>query len=257
MSHAPDNPDELLVPVDAAAQDLPEDVGLSSPRFFPPPTATSPDGLLCVGGRLAPDWLLDAYSHGIFPWPVWDDEPMAWWSPDPRAILELDGLHVTRRLRRTLASGRLAATCNRDFAAVIHGCATAADRDGNTWLTPTMIDAYVEMHRLGYAHSVEVRRDEELVGGTYGVSVGGLFAAESMYYVERDASKVALAHLVAHLRTRGYRLLDIQQWTPHTGRLGALEIPRLQYLRRLADAIDQPVTFGDELAGDPRQLPER
>ena len=251
MSYAPDNSDELFVPVDAEPSGMPDDVGLSDPRYFPPPTATSPDGLLCVGGRLSPDWLLDAYAHGIFPWPVWDDEPMAWWSPDPRAILELDRLHVSQRLRRTLRSGIFRATCDRDFAAVIEGCATAVDRTGNTWLTPAMIAAYTEMHRLGHAHSVEVWRGKQLVGGTYGIAVGGLFAAESKFYVERDASKVALMHLVAHLQARGYRLLDVQQWTPHTGRLGVVEIPRDAYLRRLAAVIDLPVTFGGLLEGDP------
>jgi leucyl/phenylalanyl-tRNA---protein transferase len=262
MSHTPDNADELFVPVDAEMAGLPADVGLSDPRFFPPPTATTSDGLVCVGGRLAPDWLLDAYAHGIFPWPVWDDEPMAWWSPDPRAILELDGLRVSRRLRRTLSSDMFHVTCDRDFPAVIAGCATAGDRAGNTWLTPAMIAAYVELHRLGHAHSIEVwsghPRAEpsrgELAGGTYGIALGGLFAAESMFYAVRDASKVALAHLVAHLRARGYRLLDVQQWTPHTGRLGVTEIPRLEYLRRLAAAVDLPVTFGDRLAGDPELL---
>jgi len=253
MSLAPDNSDDLFVPVDAEPAGLPADVGLSYPRYFPPPTATSPDGLLCVGGRLAPEWLLDAYAHGIFPWPVWDDEPMAWWSPDPRAVLELDGLRITRRLRRTLASGRFRATCDQNFAAVIEGCATIGDRLENTWLTSHMIQAYLELHRLGHTHSVEVWLDDKLAGGTYGVAIGGLFAAESMFHVERDASKVGLAHLVAHLRARGYRLLDIQQWTPHTGSLGAKEIPRLDYLRRLATAVELPVTFGEVLDGDPLQ----
>jgi leucyl/phenylalanyl-tRNA---protein transferase len=255
MSHAPDNPDELLVPVDAAPAGLPADVGLSYPRYFPPPTATSPDGLLCVGGRLSPEWLLDAYAHGIFPWPVWDDEPMAWWSPDPRAVLELDGLRISRRLRRTLASGKFSATCDRDFEAVIKGCATSGDRLENTWLTPHMIEAYLELHRLGHAHSVEVWHEDKLAGGTYGIAIGGLFAAESMFYAERDASKVALAHLVAHLRVRGYCLLDVQQWNAHTGTLGAREIPRLEYLRRLAMAIELPASFGDALEGNATKPP--
>lgn len=244
MSHAPDNPDELFVPVDAEMTQSPIDLGLSFPRFFPPPTATSSDGLVCVGGRLDPDWLLDAYSHGIFPWPVWDDEPMAWWSPDPRAVLEFDELHVSRRLQRTVESGKFEITCDVDFAGVVRGCATAQGRRGHTWLTPAMIDAYLQMHRLGHVHSVEAWHAGRLAGGTYGVAIGGLFAAESMFYRVRDASKVALVHLVAHLRARRYRLLDIQQWTPHTGRLGAVEIPRVEYLRRLAAAIAEPVTFG-------------
>lgn len=251
MARLPQESDEIFVPVDARLSGALADVGLDEPRFFPSPLNSTDDGLVCVGGRLAPDWLLDAYRHGIFPWPVWDDEPMAWWSLDPRAILELDGLRISRRLRRRLRSGSFRATCDRDFTGVLRGCSTAAGRQGNTWLTPAMIDAYTQLHHLGHAHSVEVWQEDQLVGGTYGVAIGGFFAAESMFYRVRDASKVALAHLVAHLRARGYRLLDIQQWTPHTGRLGAVEIPRFDYLRRLAAAVPLPVTFGNSLAGDP------
>ncbi len=270
MAHEPQHSDELFVPVDAASGDLPATTGLSHPRFFPPPTATTSDGLLCVGGRLSPEWLVDAYSHGIFPWPIWEHEPMVWWSPDPRAIIPLDGFHLSRRLERTLRSGKFQVTCDRDFEGVIRGCATAPGRGvGNTWLTPAMIAAYCRMHELGHAHSVEVwckyphpnprlataslRPEGEgmlLAGGTYGVAVGGLFAAESMFHRVRDASTVAVANLVAHLRARGYRLLDIQQWTPHTGRLGAQEISRVEYLRRLAAVTSLPVTFGDRLSSD-------
>lgn len=250
MALEPDNPDDLFVPLDVAVEPLPPNIGLSVPRFFPPPTATTPEGLVCVGGRLSPEWLLDAYRHGIFPWPMWEHEPVVWWSPDPRAIIEFDAFRISRRLRRTLRSGRFQASCDRDFAGVIRGCGTAAGRVGNTWLTPPMIEAYSRMHALGHAHSVEVWQADQLVGGTYGIAIGGLFAAESMFYRVRDASKVALAHLVTHLRARGYRLLDVQQWTPHTGRLGAIEIPRLEYLRRLARVIDLPITFGAELAAE-------
>lgn len=202
-----------------------------------------------MGGALAPEWLLDAYRHGIFPWPDDDVHPMLWWSPDPRAIIELDGLHVSRRLRRTLRSGRFVATCDRAFEEVIRGCAMGPSRRGGTWITPKMIAAYTHMHRLGHAHSVEVWRDGALAGGVYGVAIGGLFAAESMFHRVTDASKVALARLVGHLNARGYQLLDVQQWTEHTGRMGAVEVPRREYLRRLAEAVDQPVTFGDRLEG--------
>jgi leucyl/phenylalanyl-tRNA--protein transferase len=247
VAREPHQSDDLFVPAEAPARPLPADIALPPSRFFPPPTATTPDGLVCIGGRLAPAWLLDAYSHGIFPWPMWDDEPLVWWSPDPRAIIELDGLHISRRLARTLRGGKFRATCDRDFAAVIRGCATAGERRSGTWLTPGMIRAYCRMHALGHAHSVEVWQDGILAGGTYGIAIGGLFAAESMFHLTRDASKVALAHLVAHLNARGFELLDIQQWTPHTGSLGAIEIPRLEYLRRLASAIAKPVTFGEQL----------
>jgi leucyl/phenylalanyl-tRNA--protein transferase len=263
MAREPDHVDDLYVPVDAATGPLPPDIGLEPPRLFPPPTSTTPDGLLCIGGRLTPDWLLDAYAHGIFPWPMWEDDPIAWWSPDPRAIIELDGLRVTRRLQRTIRSGKFRVTCDQDFSGVVQGCATAGDRSGNTWLTPAMIAAYCRMHELGHAHSIEVWSHlplppgevrgggaSRLVGGTYGIAIGGLFAAESMFHFERDASKVAVAHLVSHLRACGFQLLDIQQWTPHTGSLGATEISRDAYLRRLAQAKKKQVTFARELKID-------
>jgi leucyl/phenylalanyl-tRNA--protein transferase len=271
MAREPNQFDELLVPFDVKAHPLPADVKLSPPRFFPSPTATTPEGLLCVGGRLSPEWLLDAYSHGVFPWPMWDDDPVAWWSPDPRAIIELDGLIVHSRLQRTMRSGKFRVTYDRDFEGVIRSCATVGDRSNNTWLTPSMIAAYCRMYELGHAHSVEVWSDlplplgegrgegeselrhphpnallkgeGTLVGGTYGVAIGGLFAAESMFHRVRDASKIAVAQLVSHLNERGYELLDIQQWTPHTGRMGASEISREDYLRRLSRAVQKRVTF--------------
>jgi leucyl/phenylalanyl-tRNA---protein transferase len=243
MAREPNQFDELLVPFDVKAVPLPADMKLSPPRFFPSPTATTPEGLLCVGGRLTPDWLLDAYSHGIFPWPMWDDDPVAWWSPDPRAIIELDGLIVHSRLQRTMRSGNFRVTYDRDFEGVIRSCGSVGDRANNTWLTPSMIAAYCKMHELGHAHSVEVWHDDELAGGTYGVAIGGLFAAESMFHRVRDASKIAVAQLVSRLKERGYELLDIQQWTPHTGRMGASEISREEYLRRLSRGVQKRVTF--------------
>ncbi len=215
-------------------------------RFFPPAEHAGPDGLLGVGGKLSPDWLLDAYQHGIFPWPMGSqDDPIPWFSPDPRAIFPLDGVHVPRRLLRTIRGGRFTATTDRDFTAVIHGCAQRRRRGAGTWITPKMIRAYQRLHKLGIAHSVEVWRDGRLAGGVYGVALGGMFAGESMFHAERDASKVALVYLVEHLRRRGYVLFDIQQWTAHTARFGAIEISRRVYLRQLANALPLPVTFGD------------
>jgi len=215
---------------------------------FPPAELADTDGLLALGGRLTPNWLLDAYRHGIFPWPQAEiDEPMLWWSPDPRAILEFDRFHVPRRLAQTIRSRKFDVTCDRDFAGVIHGCATVNGRVGATWLTPKMIRAYLRLFELGHAHSVEARLDGRLAGGTYGVAIGGLFAAESMFFRVSDASKVALVHLVEHLRARGYRLLDVQQATPATAQFGVIEIPRRQYLERLAKALVLPVRFGDRL----------
>src|SRR4051812_21602468 len=219
MAPEPNQFDELLVPFDVRPQPLPADVRLSRPKFFPIPTATTPEGLLCVGGRLTPDWLLDAYRHGIFPWPMWDDDPILWWSPDPRAIFEMDGLHVSRRLARTVRSGKFDVSFDRDFPGVIEGC---ADRPGHgVWITKDMIAAYTRLHRLGFAHSVEVRHQGRLAGGLYGVAVGGLFAGESMFSRVRDASKVALVHLVSHLRRRGYPLFDVQYPNDPTARPGA------------------------------------
>ena len=202
------------------------------------------DGLVGFGDRLSPEWLLDAYSHGIFPWLIGDaDLPVAWWSPDPRAVIELDRFHVPRRLGRTVRGGRFEVTFDRDFAGVIRTCATAAGRVGETWITSEMIDAYIRLAELGHAHSVEVWQEGRLCGGTYGVAIAGLFAAESKFFRRRDASKVALVHLVEHLRRRGYVLLDIQQFTPHMAQFGAIEIPRRDYLSRLAQALALPVTF--------------
>jgi leucyl/phenylalanyl-tRNA--protein transferase len=223
-------------------------------RFFPPVEDSTPEGLLAFGGLLTPEWLLDAYSHGIFPWPYEEHAPVAWWSPEPRAIIELAAFHLPRRLRRTCRSGAFEATCDRDFSGVIHGCATGPGRKGATWITREMIRAYGQMFTLGHAHSVEVWQEGELVGGTYGLALGGLFAAESMFFRVRDASKVALVYLVTHLRARGYRLMDIQQLTPHTAQFGAIEIPRREYLARLAEALPLPVTFGDRLEVDPQAL---
>jgi leucyl/phenylalanyl-tRNA---protein transferase len=216
-------------------------------RYFPPAQRASPEGLAAVGGRLSPNWLLDAYRHGIFPWPSSSYEPMLWWSPDPRAILPLDGMYISRRLERRLRNGEFETSCNQAFGAVIAACASGPGREGGTWITPEMIAAYTELHRLGHAHSVEVWRDGMLAGGVYGVAIGGLFAAESMFHRARDGSKVALAHLVHHLQSHGFTLLDVQQATPHTVSLGVVEISRREYLKRLADAVELDVAFGAEI----------
>ncbi len=208
--------------------------------IFNLPEWAEPLGLVAVGGDLRPERLLHAYRNGIFPW-YSEGEPVLWWSPDPRAVFELDGLHVSRRLRRTIRSGRFRATVNQDFAGVIRGCADRPDE--GTWITADMIAAYEELHRLGHAHSVEVWHDGRLAGGVYGVAVGGLFAGESMFTRGRDASKVALAFLTERLRQRGFRLFDIQLLTPHTASLGAVEIARDEYLARLRRALACEASF--------------
>jgi leucyl/phenylalanyl-tRNA--protein transferase len=208
--------------------------------FFLDPELADAAGLVALGGPLDPERLLEAYRRGIFPW-YDEDMPVCWWSPDPRAIFELEGLHVPRRLRRTLRSGRFTLTVNRAFGAVMRGC---ADRPGEgTWITADMIRAYEALHRLGHAHSMEAWSDGVLAGGVYGVAIGGFFAGESMFARQRDASKVALVHLLERLRQRGFRLFDTQFVTDHTARLGAIEIPRAQYLARLREAVACPVSF--------------
>jgi leucyl/phenylalanyl-tRNA--protein transferase len=230
---------------------------LTQPRFFPPPEMAEPEGVVLFGGKLTPEWLLDAYAHGIFPWPIFQDtDIMVWWSPDPRAIFDISGLRITRRLWRTVQSGRFEVSLDRDFAQVIHACATTGERRGNTWITPALRAAYCRLHDLGHAHSVEVWLDGRLVGGTYGVALRGLFAGESMFHHERDASKVALVHLMHHLGSRGYQLFDIQQLTAHTESLGAVEISRDEYLRRLAHSQTADVTFGTEFAPLPAEREE-
>jgi leucyl/phenylalanyl-tRNA---protein transferase len=217
-------------------------------RFFPPAETADDDGLLFVGGELTSTWMIDAYRHGIFPWPIFEDpELTAWWSPEPRAIFEFDQFHASRRLMRTVRSGKFQVTCDQAFSKVIHGCATASGREGNTWLTPHLARAYERMFELGFAHSVEVWHEGELAGGTYGVSMGGLFAAESMFHYVRDASKVALVALHRHLIARGYLIWDIQQLTSHTESLGARNIPRREYLRRLEVALPMQIAFGNRL----------
>jgi leucyl/phenylalanyl-tRNA--protein transferase len=206
---------------------------------FPDPAAADAEGLVAHGGDLAPSTLLAAYRMGIFPWP-YDAEELLWWSPDPRAILPLDGLHVSRRLARTLRRDRFRITLNVDFAAVIDGCAAREE----TWITPGLRAAYVRLHELGWSHSVEVwAPDGTLAGGLYGVAIGGLFSAESMFHGVRDASKVALVALVQYARRVGTTLLDIQVPSPHLTSLGAETIPRREYLARLPAALAQPVTF--------------
>jgi leucyl/phenylalanyl-tRNA---protein transferase len=212
-------------------------------RFFPPAETADAEGMIGFGGQITPEWILDAYKHGIFPWPIEEGMPTAWWSPDPRPIIEIDRFHIPRRLKSVLRSGRFEITFDRGFVEVIRGCATAKDRSGGTWITREMFKGYVALHRLGHAHSVEARLEGKVVGGVYGVAIGGLFAAESMFYRVPEASKVALVHLVERLRQKDFELLDIQQLTPHTARFGAIEIPRKEFLRRLEVAVKKETHF--------------
>ena len=195
-----------------------------------------------VGADLEPGTILEAYRNGIFPMPTDGGRVLAWWSPDPRGILPLDALRTSRSLRRSMR--RFEVTFDTEFRSVIEWCA-APHRTG-AWIDDGIIDAYTELHHLGWAHSVEVRDgDGELVGGLYGLHIAGFFAGESMFHRVTDASKVALVALVGRLRAIGVELLDVQWLTPHLASLGAVEIPRTDYLRRLDRALALPVTHFD------------
>lgn len=211
------------------------------PTFWISPEMADTDGLVGVGGDLRPETLLAAYRAGVFPW-YGEDDPILWFSPDPRGIIPLDAVHVPRRLQRTIDRGKWTVSINRRFREVMAAC--GENRVEGTWVTPDMLDAYCELNRLGYAHSVEIWNGESLVGGVYGFALGGFFAAESMFHRETDASKVALITLCDRLRDRGFALLDIQIVSSHTARFGAISIPRREYLNRLRESMAMTsVTF--------------
>jgi leucyl/phenylalanyl-tRNA--protein transferase len=201
---------------------------------FPDPREATPEGIVAVGGRPDPEFLIEAYANGIFPWPV-EGYPLLWFSPPERAILVFDELHVARSLARERRRTPLRFTFDRAFERVIRACANVerAHEDG-TWITPALVSGYTELHRQGHAHSVEAWEDEELVGGVYGVDACGAFAGESMFYLRPNASKLALLHLIEHLRARGLDWLDIQVLTPHMSALGARTVSRDEFLERLA-----------------------
>ncbi len=206
---------------------------------FPPADSADPDGIVGVGADLEPGTVLAAYRQGLFPMPVGRTGPIGWWSPDPRGVLPLDQLRVSRSLRRSCR--RFEVRVDSAFDAVIEACA-APDRP-HGWISPEILVAYQRLHDLGWAHSVETWEDDTLVGGLYGVAVGGLFAGESMFHRATDASKVALVHLVGELTADGddRRLLDVQWSTGHLATLGVVERPRNRYLQDLAVALEAPL----------------
>ena len=208
------------------------------PWMFPDVAHADADDLVAMGADLEPGTLLAAYRAGIFPMPG-DTDAMLWWSPMERGVLPLDDLRVSRSLRQ--AARRMEIRVDTAFPEVIEACADPARDSG--WIDEQVLDAYTKLHRLGWAHSVEAWQDGELVGGLYGVAVGGLFAGESMFHRVRDASKVALVGLVGLLQDEhaDRRLLDVQWRTPHLASLGAVAVPRRTYLRMLADALDVPL----------------
>jgi leucyl/phenylalanyl-tRNA--protein transferase len=199
------------------------------------------DGLVAVGGSVTPESLLRAYCEGVFPWS--SDPMVTWWSPDPRAIFDLERYRPSRSLRKRIRRAGWFFTLDRDFEGVMRKCAEPTTSRPTTWITDDFVAAYTELHRRGAAHSVEVYQKDELVGGLYGVSIGGFFGGESMFHRRPDASKAALAHLVEHLRERGFVLLDAQVPNPHLAGLGAVEVSRGEFLARLRHAIALPVAF--------------
>lgn len=209
-----------------------------SPAIFPDPQLADDEGLIAVGGDLSRERLLAAYDQGIFPWPA-EGLPLLWWSPNPRAIMDLEHLHVSRSMRRELRSGRFEVTFDRAFEQVMIEC--GRERDGGTWITPAMVDAYVDLASRGHAHSVEVWCDDELCGGLYGVQRGALFAAESMFHRVTNASKVALISCLQRYFAAGIELFDVQFVTEHLATLGAYTVARGEYLRRLGSARSRSV----------------
>jgi leucyl/phenylalanyl-tRNA--protein transferase len=198
------------------------------------------DGLVAVGADLSATRLLMAYRNGMFPW---TDDPVTWWSPDPRAIFALDQFHTSESLERVIRKGVFEITIDHAFRRVMEGCAGPAPHRSSTWISPQFIEAYTALHDLGHAHSVECWQNGQLAGGIYGVSIGGFFAGESMFHRANNASKVALFHLHRHLRERGFGLFDIQMLTSVTRHLGAITIPRENYLQRLARAVELKCDF--------------
>lgn len=216
----------------------------SDDTAFPHPELAEPEGLLAIGGDLSPRRLLEAYQEGIFPW-FSEGDPYLWWSPDPRLVLYPDELYISRSLRQTIKKGIFRVTSDRAFPVVIEMAAKVhREKDGSTWITTDMINAYTELHRMGYAHSVETWKDGELVGGLYGVSLGRAFFGESMFTKVSNASKVAFVKLVEYLRKNQFSLIDCQVSTRHLKSLGAREIPRRRFLEELHDALMYPTLKG-------------
>jgi leucyl/phenylalanyl-tRNA--protein transferase len=196
----------------------------------------APNGLLAAGADLGPRRLLDAYAHGIFPW-FNEGEPILWWSPDPRMVLFPDELKISRSLKKALRNRSYQVRFDTAFREVMAGCASPRPDQSGTWISPRMIDAYARLHELGFAHSAETWIDGELAGGLYGVAIGHMFYGESMFTRVTDASKIAFVHLVWQLRRWGFGMIDCQMKTAHLASLGAHEIPRAEFIRRLRELI--------------------
>jgi leucyl/phenylalanyl-tRNA---protein transferase len=218
---------------------------LTEKLVFPPVDLSTKEGIIAIEGDLSPERLLLAYSSGIFPW-YNDDEPIIWWSPDPRFVLFPEKIRISDSLRKEIRRNKFEITYDRDFEDVIKGCSNSPRKNQNgTWITSEMIDAYIGLHRLGFAHSVEARVNGEIVGGLYGVSLGRCFMGESMFTKVPNASKVAFATLVADLIKKNFAIIDSQVYTDHLSNFGAENIPRKEYLKYLDKALDFQTLRGD------------
>lgn len=204
---------------------------------------TDPNGLLVSGGDLSMAILLDAYRHGIFPW-FNPGEPILWWSPDPRMVLEPGAIRVTRSLAKRLRNGGFELRVDSAFIEVMRACAAPRDGAAGTWISPAMVAAYLRLHQAGYAHSIETWREGQLVGGLYGVAIGRMFYGESMFSREADASKVALVRLCRQLQRWQFGLIDCQMETPHLASMGARTLPRAEFCARVADLVNLPHLSG-------------
>lgn len=227
--------------------------------WFPDPSRAleDPPGLLAAGGDLSPERLLKAYSLGIFPW-YEDGQPILWWSPDPRAVLFPGEFRLRRSLRKILRNKPFTVSFDKNFAGVIHACAQPRRYAEETWITDEMAAAYLALHRIGHAHSVEVWHDEVLVGGLYGVALGKVFFGESMFSLQRDASKIALCALAHHLERSGFELLDCQMRTEHLEFMGSRAVARQDFLNLLErhTGVRSPAGKWDEMSSDLRYLAE-
>lgn len=217
---------------------------LSPEPVFPPVELATPEGVLAVGGDLSPERLLQAYRSGIFPWYSKGD-PIIWWSPDPRFVIFPDEIVVSRSMRRVLNQGRFSITFDKAFQEVIGECSRPRKYEKSTWITRDMMDAYIRLHELGYAHSVEAWSGGDLKGGLYGVSLGKAFFGESMFSREDNASKTALILLARKLKELGFLMIDSQVQNPHVKSLGAREIPRKEYLKILKEALQSETLKGN------------
>ena len=224
----PDNPEEHFPPVENAEQE--------------------PDGLLAVGGDLSPTRLLNAYRHGIFPW-YSSEQPILWWAPDPRTVLFPESIKISRSLAKTLRNRNYQFTFDTAFSEVINACAMPQPGREETWITEEMKQAYIQLHQLGFAHSAEIRENNRLVGGLYGIAIGRVFFGESMFSLERDASKIALVHLAHSLADKEFGLIDCQVYTPHLISLGAEEIERRHFCDLLQRFCNQPGFIGSWTEG--------